>query len=101
MGKQAESFFGYTCLELLNKRDYESDKDLPEEITAKRGESYLFELKINFNFNREIIVKAIHPDPGIDDQILTTPPKITERKRVADSMMKPLLIVGIDKKARR
>lgn len=115
MGKQAEDFFGCTCSELLNKRDYKSDDDLPEEITAKKGQRYLFELKTNFNFNRELIIKAIYPDPETDaavidesqkyimgdDHLLTTPPKVTERKRVADLAVKPLFIVDNEKKARR
>lgn len=114
MGKQAEGLFGYTCSELLNKREYKSYDDLPEEITAKKGERYMFELKTNFNFNRELIIKAIYPDPETeavidegnkyimaDDQLLTTPPKVTKRKRVADLAGKPLFIADNDKKARR
>jgi hypothetical protein len=75
----------------------------------------LFELKTNFNFNCELIIKAIYPDPETeaavideshkyimaDDHVLTTPSKVTERKRVVDFAVKPLFIVDNDKKARR
>ncbi|KAK9910913.1 hypothetical protein M0R45_034847 [Rubus argutus] len=35
LGRQAEKFFGYTCLELLSKREYKNEEDFPEEITDK------------------------------------------------------------------
>lgn len=67
LGKQAEKFFGYTCLELLSKREYKNEEDFPKEITDKVGKTYLFELKINWN--HEMIVRNIHPDSDTDESI--------------------------------
>lgn len=66
LGRQAEKFFGYTCLELLSKREYKNEA-FPEEITDKVGKTYPFELKINWN--HEMIVRNIHPDPDTDESI--------------------------------
>lgn len=93
LGRQAEKFFGYTCLELLSKREYKNKEDFPEEITNKVCKTYLFELKINWN--HEMIVRNIHPDPDThesmevhgessalrEEPVSSTPEKSSEKKK--------------------
>ncbi|XP_050368466.1 uncharacterized protein LOC126786629 isoform X2 [Argentina anserina] len=61
LGKQAEQLFNATCQDLLSKRFYATETDLPEEITQTIGQNHIFEIKVNFN--RELVVKAVLPNP--------------------------------------
>ncbi|XP_050369948.1 uncharacterized protein LOC126788028 isoform X2 [Argentina anserina] len=99
MGQQAEQLFGYTCSELLEKRNYAGNHDLPEEIAAKRGNKYLFDLQVKLD--REITVKGIQPNPDNDEPISATPQKTYEKKRAANLIGKSIDTPEKDKKTKR
>ncbi|XP_050374985.1 uncharacterized protein LOC126792603 isoform X2 [Argentina anserina] len=61
MGRPAEELFGASCRELLNRRFYASETELPEEITNTIGQTHLFEIKMSYN--SEFSVKDVHQAP--------------------------------------
>lgn len=65
MVKQAEQLFGCSCQDLLNKRLYQTEQDLPMEIEKSIGQAYLFEIRITFN--GELVIKSISQNPQIPE----------------------------------
>ena len=105
MGKQVESFFGYTCQELLSKREYKGKEDFPEEITDKVDKTFVFEVKLKQNY--DLILKGVQLEQpaeinAIDEQPFSaTPEKNADKKRAANTMGKVLFISDQKKKYKR
>ena len=112
-GWQAEKCFGCSCLELLNRREYQSEEDFPEEITNKVNQTYPFEVKMGRN--NEMVIKNINLNSDInqslemhaessgraEEPISLTPQKTSEKKRTAEPTAQPLLMSEPDKKYQR
>ena len=78
MGKQAEQLFGCSCQDLLNKRFYQTEQDLPMEIEKTIGETHLFEIRITYN--GELVIKSISQNLQILEGTSALPTAATPQK---------------------
>lgn len=104
MGKQAEQLFGCSCQDLLNKRLYQTEQELPIEIEKTIGQAHLFEIRISVN--GDMVIKSISQKPQIPEgttetPTTATPEKMLERKRPTHTIGTTLFISESEKRYKR